>query len=107
MTESRKANLPGQADGVLLRRPQRIAWNRLLDAEPVPTRSAVPRPVQPWVIAENLQTRPDDENHKEEVEEVLDSDPDRETRTRLGVGRLDRARKADDEPLDRRHIAQT
>ena len=97
----------GQADGVLLRRPQRLVGNRLLDAEPVLARRAVPRPVQPRMIAEDLQPRPDDEDQQEQVEEVLHADPDRKAGTRLRAGRLDGARVADDEPLDRRHVAQT
>ena len=49
--------------------------DRLLDAEPVPARGAVPGPVQPRMIREDLQAGPHDEQQQEEVEEVLHTDP--------------------------------
>ncbi len=66
-------DLARQADRVLLGRPQRIGRDRLLDPEPVPARGAVPGPVEPRVVAEDLDPRADDEDHQEQVEEVLQS----------------------------------
>ena len=101
-----KPDLAGQADGVLLRRPQRVGGNRFLDAEPVAARGAVPGPVQPRMIAEDLQSGADDEDQQEQVEEVLNPDPDRQSRMAYGVGRRDGARIAGDEVLHRRHVTQ-
>ena len=70
------------------------AGHRLLDPEPVPARGAVPRPVQPGVVGEDLQARADDEHHEEQVEEVLPSHPDRETRWPRACAGRDRARVA-------------
>ena len=71
-------DLAGQANRVLLRRPQRIGRYRLLNAEPVPAGGAVARPVQAWVVGEDLQARTDDEDQQEQIEEVLHPDPDRQ-----------------------------
>jgi hypothetical protein len=73
-------DLTTQADGVLLRCPERVGGNRFLDAEPVFTRGAVPRPVQPRVVAEDLDAGADDEDQQEQVEEVLHANPDRQSR---------------------------
>ena len=61
---------------------------------------------KPGVVAEDLHAGPDDEDHQEQVEEVLHSDPDRQPRARFGAGSLDGAGIADDETLDRRDVAQ-
>ena len=106
MPEPRQTDMARQADGVLLRRPQGVGRNRLLDAEPVLAGGAVPRPVQPRVVAEDLQPGPDDEDQQEQVEEVLDADPDRQPGTRCGAGRLDGAGVTDDETLHGRHVAE-
>ena len=85
VADPRQPDLSRQADRVLLRRPQRLVRNRLLDAKPVLAGSAVPRPVQPRMITEDLQSRPDDEDQQEQVEEVLHANPDRQPGTRLGA----------------------
>ena len=97
-----QADLAGQADRVLLRGPQRIGGHRLLDPEPVPARGAVPGPVQPGMVGEDLHPGPDDEDHQEQVEEVLPAAPRPATRRVAGAGRLDGAGVAGDEPLHRR-----
>src|SRR6185295_3493230 len=101
MPEAGETDLSGQADRVLLRRPQRLGRHRLLDTEPVLSRCTVPGPVETRMVAENLYSRPDDEDHQEQVEEVLHADPGGKTRVRLCVGRCDGAGMLCDEALDR------
>ena len=103
---SREAHLARQADRVLLRRPQRLSGNRLLNAEPVFAGRAVPRPIQPRMVAEDLQPRPDDEDQEEQIEEVLHSDPDRKSRIAFAPA-VDGPGVAGNEALDRRNVAQT
>ena len=52
--------------------------HRLLHPEPVLARGAVPGPVQPRVIGEDLPAGPDDEQQEEHVQEVLPAEPRRE-----------------------------
>ena len=105
--DPRETDLSGQADRVLLRGPQRLGRHRLLDTEPVFSRCTVPGPVETRMVGENLYSRPDDEDHQEQVEEVLHADPDGKARVRLRVGRCDGAGMPGDEALDRRDRAQT
>jgi hypothetical protein len=67
----RQADLGRQRDRVLLRGPQRVRRDRLLEPEPLAPRRAVTRPVQARVIREDLDAGADDEDHEEEVQEVL------------------------------------
>lgn len=99
MPQPWKPDLTRQADGVLLRGPQRVGGNGLLCTEPIPTRCAVTGPVQAGVIGEDLDPRANDEGQQEQVEEVLDTNPDRNARA-LGRDGLRRGtRVAIDEPL--------
>ncbi len=43
--------------------------------KPLPTRSAVPGPVQPRVVGENLYARPDDEDHQKQIKKLLRTQP--------------------------------
>ena len=89
VAKPRQPDLRRQADRVLLRRPQRIGRHRLLDAKPVPAGRRVARPVQPRMIGEDLHAGADDEDQQEQIEEVLQPQPDRETRRHVRVRRLD------------------
>jgi len=99
MADPGQPDLPGQADGILLRRPQRISGNRFLDPEPVPARGAVPGPVQPGMIGEDLHSRPDDEHQQEQIQEVLHIHPPRQPGLGLGRGSRGDAGVGGDEPL--------
>src|SRR6185312_15782612 len=63
---------------VVLGPPYAIFWNRVQEPEPVGIRRAVPVPVEARMIGQYLDTRPDDEEHEEHVEKVLDPQPQRE-----------------------------
>ena len=106
VAKPRQADLARKADRVLLGRPQRVGRHRLLDPEPVPAGRGVPRPVQPRVVGEDLHARADDEDHEEQVEEVLPSRPGGEARRRVGSRRLDGPGVALDEVLYRGLTAQ-
>ena len=104
MPQPGQADLAGQADRVLLGRPQRVRRDRFLEPEPVPARGAVPGPVQPGVIGQDLQPGPDDEDHEQRVEEVLRVHPPRQPR--MGPRGGQRPRVPGHEPLHRRHVPQ-
>ena len=105
--KARKTDLSRQADRVLLRRPRPLGRHLFLEAEPVLARCAVPGPVQPRMVTEDLYSRPEDEDHQEHVEEVLHPDPDGKTRVLVRLRRHDGAGIPGDEVLDRRDRAQT
>ena len=100
-----KPDLTGQADRVLLGRPQGINGHRFLHAEPFPAGGAVTGPVQPWVFGEDLEPGTDDEDHQKQVEEVLPAHPGRETRGGR-AGLLHGPGMGGDEALHRRDVAQ-
>ena len=106
VTKARKTDLSRQADRVLLRRPRLLSRHLFLEAEPVLARCAVPGPGQPRMVTEDLCARPEDEDHQEHVEEVLQSDPDRKTRVLARLRQYDGAGIPGDEVLDRRDRAQ-
>ncbi len=107
VTQPGQPHLTGQADRILLRRPQGIIRNGPLDPKPVPARRGVPGPVQPRMIRQNLHAGADDEDHEKQVEEVLQiypgRKPDRPRRRRRHVS----PRVAPDEALHKRVTAQT
>jgi hypothetical protein len=88
-----------QADRVLLRRPERVGWHRRVDSEPISSRGGVPGPVEPRMIGEDLDTRSDDEDHDEQIEEVLPSHPGGQACRRIGSVRQGGPGVAHDEPL--------
>ena len=106
MAKPRQADLAREADRVLLRRPERIGRHRVLDAKPVPAGRRVARPVQTRMIGQDLDAGTDDEDQQEQIEEVLQPQPDRETRRHVRVRRLDRPGVPRDEVLNRRLAAQ-
>src|SRR6187399_147898 len=85
--KARKTDLSRQADRVLLRRPRPLGRHLFLEAEPVLARCAVPGPVQTRMVTEDLYSRPEDEDHQEQVEEVLYPDPDGKTRVLVRLRR--------------------
>ena len=91
-------------DRVLLGGPQRVGRHLLLEPEPLPSGGGVPGPVQPGVVGEDLDGRPDDEGHQEQVEEVLPADPGRDAL--LAVGRRDGAGVPLDERLHGGQLAK-
>src|SRR5450755_592638 len=105
VAKSRQTDLPREADRVLLRRPQRVLWHRLLDAKPIPPRRRMPGPVKARVIGEDLNAGADDEDHEEGVEEVLPPGPGRKPSCRLRMRGRQRAGIPADEPLHRRLAA--
>ena len=84
VAKPRQTDLARKADRVLLGRPERVGRHRLLDPKPVLAGRGVARPIQPGVVGENLDARADDEDHEEQVEEVLPPRPGREACRRLG-----------------------
>src|ERR1035437_706550 len=72
---------------VILRSPDTIPRNFLLEAEPLRAGGAIALPVQSRVIGEDLYTRTDDEHHKEQIEEVLQAQPPGKARVNRGSGR--------------------
>src|SRR3989304_136575 len=76
-----------------------------LDTEPFPTRSAVPSPVQPRVVGEDLHSRPDDEDHQKQIEKMLRTQPCRKGR-RFPWAALAASGVLLDEHLPRRHAWQ-
>jgi hypothetical protein len=105
--KARKTDLSRQADRVLLRRPRPLGRHLFLEAEPVPARCAVPGPVQPRMVTEDLKSRAEDEDHQEEVEEVLHPDPGGKPRVLVRLRRHDGPGIPGNEVLDRRDRAQT
>src|SRR6185437_16024331 len=65
-----------------------VRWDRMQKAEPVGFGRAIPVPIQARVIRQDLNAGPDDEKYKEHIEQVLDSQPQRETAVnrRRGLG---------------------
>src|SRR5579872_3299344 len=74
--------------------PHPVIRNRMQKAEPVGFRRAIPVPIKARMVREDLNARPDDEEHEEHIEEVLDPQPQREAavnrRRRLGYARIAR-----------------
>ena len=102
----RQADARRQTDGVLLRRPQRVLGHRLLHPEPLVSGRAVAGPVQAGVVGEDLQAGAHDEDHQEQVEEVLPAQPRREPGScTCAPGRV-RAGVALDEVGHGGHVAQ-
>ncbi len=107
MTQTRQPDLCRQADGVLFGGPKWIGRYRSLGAQPLLARRAVAGPVEPRMVREYLEAGPNHEEHQEQVEEVLPSDPRRESGVRRCVRRFDGPGVSLDESLHGRHAAQT
>ena len=107
MAKPRQTDLRREADRVLLGRPERVGGHRVLDAKPVPAGRRVARPVEARMIGQDLDAGADDEDQQEQIEEVLQPQPGRETRRRFGVRRLDGPGIPRDEVLNRRLAAQS
>src|SRR5665213_2624440 len=73
--------------GIIFRRPYPVFWNFALKAEPIATGRAVPPPVEPRMIGEDLDARADDEHHQEEIQEMQQPQPQGETRVHRLRGR--------------------
>jgi len=58
------------------------------------------------MVRQDLQPRPDDEDHEQQVENVRHRDPDRQARIALRAGRRDGPRVLVDEVLHRRDATQ-
>src|SRR5271166_6399774 len=105
MADSGQSELPGQPDRVVFGGPQRVRRDRLRHAQPfVLTRRGVAAEVEPRMVAEDLDPRPDDEGHQEEIEEVRPPDP--RGHTQSGPGGLVGAGMACDEILYGWHVVQ-
>ena len=107
VTKPRQTDLRREADRVLLGRPERIGRDRVLDAKPVPAGRRVARPVEARMVGQDLHAGTDNEDQQEQIEEVLQPQPDRETRRRVGVRRRERSGVPGDEMLHRRLGAET
>src|SRR5579864_3004683 len=66
--------------GIVFRRPYAVFRNVMLKAEPIRAGRAVPPPIKTRMIGEDLNPCPDDEHHQEEIEEMQQTQPQRETR---------------------------
>src|SRR6185312_9655805 len=86
--------------------PQRVVRRYRGHAQPLLARLAVALPVQPRMVDEDLPPRPDDEEHEEDVEEVLPADPGRYARVGQRVRGQYLTGEARDEVLDGGHVAQ-
>ena len=77
----------------------------MLETEPLRAGRAVPGPIKPRVIGEDLDPGADDEHHEEHVQEVLQLQPPREAGIDRGRGLRD-TRVVLDECLNARKAAQ-
>ena len=70
----------GQRDGIVLGGPNAVLRHRKLETEPIGSGGAVSAPIEPWVIGQDLQPGPHDEQHEKHVQEVLELQPPGEAR---------------------------
>src|SRR5438309_1140962 len=75
VADARNAQPLWKCHRVVFGRPYPVHWHRMLKAEPFGFRRAIPVPIEARVIREYLDARPDDERHEEQIEEVLQSQP--------------------------------
>ena len=85
----REAEPPGQSHGVIFGSPRLVGLVRVHPVggngprpqpQPLGTRATAGIEVQAWMVSKNLQAGPDDEQHEDDVEEVLPAQPPREPR---------------------------
>jgi len=80
VTEARNAEPGRQGDGVVLGGPDAALRHRNLETEPICSGCTVSPPIEPWVIGQDLEAGPHDEQHEEHVQEVLELQPPGEAR---------------------------
>jgi len=78
-----------QGHRIVLGGPNPALRDRVLEAEPLRAGSAVPMPIEPRMIGQDLDSGADDEHHEEHVQEVLQLQPPRKTGIDRGRGLRD------------------
>src|SRR6185312_14305526 len=77
MTNAWDAQPARHGHRIVLRGPNSPFRNRILKTEPLRAGRAVPSPIKPRVIGQDLNPRANDEHHEEHVQEVLQLQPPR------------------------------
>ena len=72
MAKARNAKPSRQSDRVVLSGPNPPLRHRDLEAKPIRPRCAVPPPIKPRMVSQNLQASSHDEQHEKHVEKMLE-----------------------------------
>src|SRR5665213_1971768 len=105
MTNAGDAQPTGHGHRIVLRCPNPALGYRMLKTEPFRARRAVPGPIKPRVIGQDLNSGANDEHHEEHVQEMLQLQPPRKAGIDRGR-RLRDARVILDEGLNARKLSQ-
>src|SRR5664280_1317849 len=91
VTISRQGDQRGDVTGVVLRRPQAVRRNfQRRKPHPFRVRRAMTVPIKPWVIHENGESAADQQQQKEEVHKMSQSQPSGETVRVWWIFQIDR-----------------
>ena len=86
---ARDAEPTRQGHRIVLGGPNPVLRDRVLEAEPLRAGSAVPMPIEPRMIGQDLDSGADDEHHEEHIQEVLQLQPPRKAGIDRGRGLRD------------------
>ena len=80
MTQAWNAEPGRHRDGIVLGGPDAALGHRNLETEPICSGCTVSPPIEPWMVGQDLEAGPHDEQHEEHVQEVLELQPPWEAR---------------------------